>query len=268
MTTSLTPVTTPLTRIALDFQEAKTNGKSGIIGKLVAYERNSESSCCPAALKSWTIFFIKKAFAFLDLIGIGSCLVKGGLKSAWNTSIRLQGIERNQLAREAIVAAIGGPQVCNTIPVVSLSENDLTDYLKPEQKYLKLEQGYFPSGKAMIQGIAVEKVFVAFLVENKTTKQTETITIHQYHPETDIEETDRFCDGETWTMNSPAPELIDIDPPGLRFCWEHPKITNTIQQLIAKTHPEYSLIPKQLQELAFDRVKAPGFDRSQTGPYC
>jgi polysaccharide export outer membrane protein len=28
------------------------------------------------------------------------------------------------------------------------------------------------------------------------------------------------------------------------------------------------LILKQLQKLAFDRVKAPGFDRSQTGPYC
>lgn len=165
-------------------------GHDGLFGKLAKWDRKSS----PESLKAHFVFFAKKAFAFLDFIGIGTCFYGiGGFTTKLDECIFYQGAPaRNREAREKIVNALGGKEVCEIIPIVQLNRTDLTDYLR-------LGDRYFKSGEWIVQGedLAGRK-FILLRLADKVSGQIQTLTIHQRYRETSASIS---LGGRTWVAN-------------------------------------------------------------------
>ena len=81
-------------------------GKSGLYGTVVEWDRNAKDDC----FKANFVFFVKKAFAFLDYIGIGTCIYgqTGFAGQLVQCEAYQMGPEHNKQAREKIITALGG----------------------------------------------------------------------------------------------------------------------------------------------------------------
>ncbi len=167
--------------------------RQGFFGKLVAWERDPSGSCCPAAVKAWTLFLIEKAFVVLDWTGIGHLLVEGGLKGSLQKYRFAQGAEAlNRLFRENVIEALGGREACGAIPVVSLGPGDL-------KRHLKIRDHYFPRGEWRIQGEdPAGRKFLAFRLKERASDVVYIATIHQASRETALGFTGH---GAVWEMN-------------------------------------------------------------------
>jgi hypothetical protein len=137
----------------------ETTSRSGLIGKLVTWELDPKRSCCcPALFKSWTIFVIKKAFVFLDFVGIGGVCYRfafpfldktlgikiynlasaKGFQADWNQSHRsLSSINeisakiRNHQPKEGSISFLGTPNG-SFIPLSTLSPGGFFDFIQGE----------------------------------------------------------------------------------------------------------------------------------------
>jgi hypothetical protein len=168
-----------------------TLGKSGLFGTIVEWDLNAKDDC----FKANFVFFVKKAFNFLDAIGPGTCFFgidgfQGKLKEC---EMYQTGLDRNQKARERIIAAFGGEAICRSFRVVHLQDRDFTDYLK-------LGDGYFNRGESIVQGEdpAGRKFAAMRLVD--TAGRVRIATIHQRYRETCIIPYSG-AGGSMWTTN-------------------------------------------------------------------
>ncbi|GEM_PF-5016007 len=180
----------PVTQNTFSFGGDDTSlGKTGLFETIVEWDRTSQ----PDSFKAYFVFFVKKSFEFLDVIGVGTCIygatgLAGKLKEC---EYYLDGPQRNRQAREKIIAALGGEAVCAVIPVVQIQQSDFTDYLK-------LGDAYFRSGQSMVQGedLAGRK-FVLLRMADRTGRIV-IATIHQRYRETCIA---KGAGGDLWVSN-------------------------------------------------------------------
>jgi 3',5'-cyclic AMP phosphodiesterase CpdA len=227
MTSILTTLTQkPIQYDTFHFGGDDTNvGKSGLFGTIVQWDLNEKSD----TFKSNFVFFVKKAFAFLDSIGIGTCFYGiGGFNGKLEKYKYYQtGLTRNAEARMKIVTALGGETVCRAIPVVQLNQADLTDYLK-------LQDNHFRSGQWVIQGEdSAGRKFVAMRTSDRN-GQVHIFTIHQRYRETCIHP-DRD-DGSSWTTN------IDDDSVVVQVSTE--RTLEFIEKIRNSRHERFSIATK------------------------
>src|SRR5262249_25679224 len=96
----------------------------GLFGKVAEWDLDSNKS----SLSAYCLFVVKKLFDFLDWVGVGESLcghiygLRGTTEALIGFNGKLsqykhfqQGVERNRLLREKIVAALGGELRCRTI---------------------------------------------------------------------------------------------------------------------------------------------------------
>lgn len=166
-------------------------GKSGIFGKIVEWDLNERNDTFKANL----VFFVKKAFAFLDSIGLGTCCfgISGFEGKLQESEYYQTGPARNAEARMKIVTALGGEAACRNIPVVQLNPADFEDYLK-------LRDHYFARGQSIIQGedLAGRK-FASIRTLDRTNGHVHVFTIQQRYRETCI--SSMSGGGSLWTVN-------------------------------------------------------------------
>lgn len=198
-------------------------GRSGLFGTVAEWDRNAKDDC----FKAHFVFFVKKAFAFLDTIGIGKCaLGYGGFMGKIKECDYYQtGLDRNKAAREKIVAAFGGESACQAIPIVKLNDRDFQDYMK-------LGDAYLASGQWGAQGEDHAGRKFALLRVADRAGRVHTATLHQRYRETCIHP--GFGDGSLWTLN-------------LRNDSVQPNTDRTaefVEKVRTGRHPEYSIAPK------------------------
>ena len=168
---------------------------SGLLGTIVRWDANAKGD----VLKANFVLIMKKVFALLDRMSIGTCFYgKGGFKGKiGECEIELgkcvHVLARNRIAREQIVEALGWQGACQAIPVVDLNPADF-------KERLTLGEQYFPRGKSIIQGRDLaDRTFVSILLYSTTDLTNLFIaTAHQRYRETDI-------DGDNWVLNFTQP---------------------------------------------------------------
>ncbi len=167
-------------------------GKSGLFGKIVSWDLHARNDC----FKTNFVFLMKKAFAFLDAIGVGTCFFgRSGFTGKIRTCQQYQtGLDRNREARERVVNALGGAAVCGNIPSVTIQANHFTDYLK-------LGDQYFRSGQSIVQGEDLAGRKFAVMRLSDRSGNTHIATIHQRYRETCIDSSGIYGDGSLWTLN-------------------------------------------------------------------
>lgn len=201
-------------------------GKSGLFGTIVEWDLNERND----TFKTNFVFFVKKAFAFLDSIGLGVCCFGSeGLKGKLEESEYYQtGLARNAEARMKVVTALGGEAACRNIPVVQLNRADFTEYLK-------LGDQYFARGQSFIQGEdPAGRKFASVRTINRRNGQVHVFTCHQRYRETCISRWNP--DGGFWTTN------IDDDTEMVRV--GTPYTLEFIEKIRASRHERFSIAPK------------------------
>jgi hypothetical protein len=225
-----TPLTTltqkPIQYNTFSFGSDDTSiGKSGFFGTIAQWDLNAKDDC----FKANFVFLVKKAFAFLDAIGIGMCFFGryGFIGEIEDCEHYQTGPLRNQQAREKVVAALGGESVCRSIPVVNFNAQDLTDYLK-------LGDEYFRGGQWVVQteDPAGRKAVVMRLVDRLGTVHT--ATAHQRYRETCFRNT-----GDVWTLNFVAENLrgFGVDP-------NTDRVAEFIEKVRTLRHEQFAPAPK------------------------
>lgn len=200
-------------------------GKTGFFGTVVEWDKNAQGDC----FKANFVFFVKKAFAFLDTVGVGKCIY--GLTGLTGELDRCEfyqsGLDRNKQARERIIIALGGEADCTEIPVIQPLSSHLADYMK-------LGDEYFVRGQAVVQGEdAAGRKFVLLRLADRTGRIV-IATIHQRYRETCISSTGG---GSLWTSNLSGPyqSLVNVG-------------TNNAVEFIEKVrmrqHNEFTIAPK------------------------
>ena len=182
------------------------------------------------ALKQILCSLSKKAFAFLDFVGIGTCFYGAvGFTGQLNICESYQtGLERNKQAREKIIAALGGGAACSAIPVVNFNPGHLSDYLK-------LGDAYFSRGQSIVQGEdAAGRKFVLLRLTDHTGGLA-IATIHQRYRETCI--SGLSGGGSLWTSNLSWDRSFPVDV-GTDNAVEF------IQKVRTRQHPGFTLAPK------------------------
>ncbi len=179
-------------------------GQSGFFGTVVQWDIHEKED----SFKAHFVFIVKKAFEFLDFVGIGSVTFgEDGFSGQLTECYAYQtGIERNKDAREKIAQALGGKDVCNDIPVVDLQKHDFTDYLK-------LGDAYFRSGEWVVQGEdPAGRKFVLLRVVHRTTGKPEIMTVYQRFRETSIVPGSKY-DGSLWMVGDETgfPVRFNVD---------------------------------------------------------
>lgn len=179
-------------------------GRSGLMGRITEWDLDENKSCFVANF----IFVVKKLFDFLDAMGIGTCFFgMGGFKGKMREyEYYLTGLERNRAAREAIVHALGGEEVCRGFRTVALNASDFTGYIK-------LSDTHFNSGESIIQAEdPAGRKLVALRLTHRASGAVYIATVHQRMRETCIHH--MFRDGSRWTVNF-SPDLVapEIDHP-------------------------------------------------------
>ncbi len=201
-------------------------GKSGLFGTIVEWDRNARND----TFKTNVVYFVKKAFEFLDKFCLGTCLFgSAGLTGKLEECEYYQtGLTRNAEARMKIVTSLGGEANCRMIPVVQLNPADFTDYLK-------LQDNYFRSGQWAVQGEdPAGRKFIAMRVAKRSNGEVHIFTAHQRLRETCI--TRWSCDGSTWTTN------IDNDSQMVQVGTDH--TTRFIDEIRANRHERFTIAPK------------------------
>lgn len=219
----------PVTQSTFIFGGDDTHlGRTGFFGTVVQWDRTAQQD----SFKANFVFFIKKAFAFLDASGIGTCFYGitgfgGKLKECENY---YDGPEHNRQAREKIIAALGGEAICAAIPVVQIQPSDFTDYLK-------LGDQYFSRGQSVVQGEdPAGRKFVLLRMADRTGRIV-TATIHQRYRETCISRHGEG--GGLWVSNLPAGYFsIDFIELGVD------NVAEFIQKLRTHQHRDFTLTPK------------------------
>lgn len=201
-------------------------GRTGFYGTVVEWDKNAKDDC----FKANFVFFIKKAFAFLDSIGIGTCFygATGFTGELDKCEYYQSGPERNKLAREKIITALGGVADCVGIPITQFNPDHLRDYLK-------LGDEYFSRGQTTVQGEDVAgRKFVLLRLADRAGRIV-IATIHQRYRETCISRLS--SGGALWTSNLPSPyeSLADVGTD---------KTVEFIQKVKARQHQEFTLAPK------------------------
>ncbi len=202
-------------------------GKSGLFGRIAEWDRNAKEDC----FKANVVFLLKRAFDFLDALCIGACLFGiGGFHGKLDESEYYQtGLDRNREAREKVIHALGGAEVCRRIPCANLNAEDFTDYLK-------LGDQYFQGGQWIVQGedLAGRKFISMRLVDRMG--NVHIATAHQRYRETCIRQ--GFGDGSSWTLGFEQENV-------------YPSIVNNpdavatfIEKVRTLRHEQFSIAPK------------------------
>jgi hypothetical protein len=226
--TTLTQVPVPTNTFTYG-GDSTQKGRTGFFGKFVQCDIDAKNDC----FKANFIFIVKKLFSFLDWIGVGTCFFGiTGFQGKINECERYQtGLDRNRQAREKIVNALGGSQVCERIPSVSLAAGDLTDYLK-------LGEEYFQGGQWVVQGEdqAGRKFAAMRIVDGQG--NVNVATAHQRYRETHIDGTGVRGDGSLWTVN------FKFDLRDFQVQIETDAVATFIEQVRTGRHPQFSIAPK------------------------
>lgn len=180
----------PVTQNTFSFGGDDTSlGRTGLFGTVVEWDRTAQQD----SFKAHFVFFVKKSFAFLDAVGIGTCIygAPGFAGKLRDCEYYYDGPKFNRQAREKIIAALGGEVVCAAIPVVQMQQSDFSDYLK-------LGDTYFRRGQSIVQGedLAGRK-FVLLRLADRTGRIV-IATIHQRYRETCIA---KGAGGGLWVSN-------------------------------------------------------------------
>jgi hypothetical protein len=201
-------------------------GRSGFFGTIAQWDLNAQDDC----FKANFVFFIKKAFAFLDQIGIGTCFFgfEGFTGKIEDCQLYQTGPDRNRQARERIVTALGGEVACRSFRVVRLHSGDFTHYLK-------LGDGYFDRGESTVQGEdPAGRKFIAMRLADRAGRVA-IATIHQRYRETTILSYGHG-DGSMWTTNFNGG--IEHVQPDTNHSVEF------IQKVLGHRHELFTLAPK------------------------
>ena len=202
-----------------------SEGKSGLSGTIVQWDLHEKDD----VFKTFIVFVVKKAFAFLDRFCLGTCLFGiHGLQGKLEECEYYQtGPGRNAQARMQIVTAFSGETVCRSIPVVQLAPADF-------EHYLKLGDQYFHRGQWAVQGEdPAGRKFAAMRVTDRTNGQVHVFTVHQRYRETCITANGG---GSVWTTN------IDNDQQMVRVGTQ--SACEFIQKLRASHHERFTIAPK------------------------
>ncbi|MBS0603447.1 MAG: hypothetical protein JSS60_00250 [Verrucomicrobia bacterium] len=199
-------------------------GQSGLFGTVTEWDRNAKED----SFKSNVVFFLKKAFDFLDTVGIGTCVFGNrGFSGQLEDSAYYQtGLDRNKQAREKIVTALGGEAVCSRIPVVNLRQSDFKDYLA-------LGDEYFRGGDWVVQGEDPAGRKFALLRLADRTGRIVTATVHQRYRETCINRIS--SGGSLWAVNFNGREGGDANTD---------RVADFVQQVRTMRHGEFTIAPK------------------------
>lgn len=187
-------------------------GRSGLIGALVSWEikQLNPNDLCPAALKAWTLFVIKKVFQFLDTV-TGYTSYSTRLMQTWDSDHRFQtGVERNRAARMSIVNALGGTEACGQIPILQFESTDDQNVTNlpntnvvDQRSVIAFDDRYFAQGQSILQGRDhAGRVFVVLRLEKTSTHDVIIATIYQAYRETFISASADTSDGSTWRMET------------------------------------------------------------------
>ena len=202
-------------------------GYSGPFGTITQWDLNSKEDC----FKSHFIFFVKQAFVFLDKIGVGQFLYGiSGFEGKLKKCERYQtGLERNRQAREKIVNALGGAEVCRRIPSITMNAAQFPDYLR-------LDDDSFQGGQWVVQG--EDPAGRKFIVMRLNDRQGNLCiaTAHQRYRETSINGSGIYQDGSNWTLN------FDLD--GLPVCIDTDRIAEFIEKVRTLRHEQFSIATK------------------------
>lgn len=198
MSASLTPLTqSPV--VTSSFPIAPDEGifgMSSLLRTIAIWDADAKDD----VFKTNFVFFVKKAFAFLDRCGIGSCFYSEGFTGmirayADRLSTHRQSntnlLERTRSAREEIVNALGGERMCRTYPVVNLKPEDCG-------QHLKLNDQYFSQGQHIVQGEDPNGRKFAVLRLHDSSNSLLIATVHQLFHETDN-------NGSLWIANFSQP---------------------------------------------------------------
>jgi hypothetical protein len=204
-------------------------GKTGFFNSIAEWDRNSSGDACKANF----IFLVKKTFQFLDAIGIGTCVFGyGGFGGQLDNAMYNQtGLDRNRAAREKIVNALGGQDVCQRIPVVNLDQRDFEDYMK-------LGNEYFRGGQWVAQGEDPAGRKFALLRIADRAGRVFTATVHQRYRETCILRASGG--GSLWTVNIAANGQLD----GRFGEVNTDRAADFIQRVRTNRHEEFTVAPK------------------------
>ena len=198
--------------------------KWGLFGTVAEWDINAKDDC----FKANFVFFVKKAFAFLDAIGMGTCFFGiGGFNGKLEDCNHYQtGPIRNQQARGKIINALGGEAVCAAIPVVNFNATDLTDYLK-------LGDAYFRGGQWIVQteDDAGRKAVVMRLTDRLGHVQI--ATAHQRYRETCFHNEG----GGLWTVNFESNDHGGVNP-------DTDHVVEFIEKVRTRRHQEFTPTPK------------------------
>jgi len=192
----------------------------GLFGKVAEWDLDADKS----SLSAHCLFAVKKLFNFLDSVGIGQCLI-GHIYGMRGTSEALigfngkleqykyfqTGVERNRLAREKIVAALGGEQACRRIRSVELSSREYEQCWS--RGNFDLTDTHFNRGESIVQGeTPAGTKFGGLRLTERTTNRVFIATISQSRRETHIAL--GKDDGSRWTITlfpfCPNSEITDI----------------------------------------------------------
>ena len=185
------PVLYDVTKFGGDVPQLKL---SGLFGTIVQWDADAKDD----VFKANFVFIMKRAFEFLDVVGIGACIYGddgfNGKISEYKAKLREHYgmyeylLRRNGLERAKIIYALGGDAVCRTIPVVQLNPEGF-------QEFLKLSEQNFPQGHSIVQGEdPAGRKFVSMRLCDLTLTNLFIVTAHQRYRETHI-------DGGRWVLN-------------------------------------------------------------------
>ena len=163
--------------------------------------------------KTAFVFLVKKAFAFLDFCGIGSCFYSGGFAGRFSAyesflsrlrSDYARNLADGRTAREKIVNALGGEAMCRTIPLANLRTEErffamFNDSSRADEN--------FASGQHIVQGEREDtgRKFVILRLHDSSNSLIIAI-VHQLFAETD-------SNGSFWVANflPPRPRIEGVD---------------------------------------------------------
>ena len=204
MTASLIPLTqSPVVDRSFPiFPNEDRFGMSSLFRTIVVWEADATG-----VFKISFALFMKKVFSFLDRCGIGSCFYskgftgrieayEGRLKAHRRLCAEMQRDAR--FARQLIVSALGGVELCKTYPVVQLKPKD-------RALYLRLNDQYFSHGQHIVQGEDDGRKFVVLRLHDSSNSLL-IATVHQVFQETDNS-------GSLWVANFLPfrPDIVGTD---------------------------------------------------------
>ncbi len=221
---------------------------SGLIGKVAEWDLDLNKSC-------WTancLFVVKKLFNFLDWSGFGHFVFGqfyggNGLVTpliGFNGKLEQYkyfqtGVERNRLAREKIVAGLGGERTCRAFRSVPLTDREYCQCWTTGN--FELQESYFNRGESIVQGeTPAGTKFAAMRLTQRSTNRVFIATIKQLYRETSISLGGH--DGSIWHVSLfpflPNSQITDITAHNADEAAEFART------LCSGQHQEFVLSPK------------------------